>query len=85
MLLAKANRIYLGVPVLWCGVLAVARFDGVLGFLGHWAALLSYVVFVFLVVYGILRLRRHHVYWPRWFFWIGMVLPVVVLIHHHAG
>lgn len=82
---SRAANFYFGFPFVWCAVLAFGRSEDAMAFLAHWATLVMYPVLVFSVIYAVQRLRRHEFYWQRWFCWIGLVVPVLVLVHHHAG
>ena len=67
--------IYVCFPVLWCGAIAFRARDTTAVFLGHWTALLIFPVLMCAAIYGVQRLRKRPLYWQRWFFWIGLVIP----------
>ena len=78
------NRIYLFVPLVWTGVLAViARRGNFLAVLSHWAILLGWVMFVFVLMCLVKLLFKQKFQWQQWFFWTGIVVPMIVLTHHH--
>jgi len=80
-----ANSIYVGFPICWCGALAFSSLDTVVVFLARWIALLVCPVLVCAAIYGVQRLRKRPLYWQRWFFWIGLLLPALVRLPHSAN
>ena len=79
----RKNRLYLLVPLIWTGVLAVIAGGDFRAVLLHWAILLGWVMFVFVLMCLVKLLFRQKFQWQQWFFWTGIVIPMIVLTHHH--
>ena len=77
------NRLYLLTPLVWTGLLSLLARGGFIAVLTHWAFLLGWVLIVFLLMVGVKRLFKQKFYWQQWFFWTGIVVPMIVLTHHH--
>jgi hypothetical protein len=77
------NRLYLLTPLAWTGLLALLARGGFIAVLSHWSILLGWVLFVFALMYGVKRLFKQKFHWQQWFFWTGIVVPMIVLTHHH--
>ena len=73
-----ANGIYIGFPVLWSGVLALTRSHHTDEFLGHLTGELLFPVLISATIYAVQRVRKRPFYWQRWFFWLGLLFPVLV-------
>jgi hypothetical protein len=77
------DRFYLLVPAVWAGLLALLARGNLVAVLSHWAFLLGWVLFVFVLMCLVKLFFRQKFYWQQWFFWTGIVVPMIVLTHHH--
>jgi len=77
-----ANAIYVGFPLFWSGTLALARSHYTDEFLGHLAAALLFPVLICATIYAVQRVRKHSFYWQRWFFWTGLLFPILMFSQH---
>ena len=77
------DRLYLVIPLIWTGGLAVIAGGNFLAVLSHWAILLGWVLFVFLLMCLVKLLFKQKFHWQQWFFWTGILAPMIVLTHHH--
>ncbi len=77
------DRLYLFTPLAWTGLLALLARGDFSDVLFHWAILLGWVLLVFALMVGVKRLFKQKFHWQQWFFWTGIVVPMIVLTHHH--
>lgn len=77
------NRLYLLAPLVWTGVLSLLARGTFLAVLTHWAFLLGWTLFVFALMCLVKLFFRQKFHWQKWFFWTGIVVPMIVLTHHH--
>jgi len=77
------DRLYLLTPLVWTGLLSLLARGSFLDILTHWAILLGWVVFVFVLMCLVKLFFKQKFPWQQWFFWTGIVVPMIVLTHHH--
>ena len=77
------DRVYLLTPLAWTGLLALLARGAFTDLLFHWTILLGWVLLLFALMVGVKRLLKQKFHWQRWFFWTGIVVPMIVLTHHH--
>lgn len=73
-----ANGIYIGFPILWCGLLALTRTNYLDEFFGAWLGLMLWPALICGVAYWLNRRRGNLFNWQRWFFWLGLTIPAIL-------